>query len=202
VLTLQGGAINAFTDSDFLLNQSRAFSETGGDIAIWSSNADVNAGQGARTTASVPPVVVRIDVNGYSTVNSTGAVSGAGIGAFQPDTTGQAPNIYLIAPRGTVDAGDAGVRSAGSVFIAAAQVANANAIQANGAISGAPSSSAVSVPASGDNAAAAAAQAAQAVSSGSGAGSERPLIIVDVLGFLADESEACGDDDRKRGKCY
>ncbi len=204
VLTLQGGAINSFTDGDFLLNQSRAFSEAGGDIAIWSSNADVNAGQGPRTGADIPPVVVRIDENAFSIVNASGAVSGAGIGAFQPDKTGQAPDVFLIAPRGTVDAGDAGVRSAGNVFIAAFQVANANAIQAQGAVSGdqSPAAANLGVQSSGNAASAAAVQAAQAVASAGSGQSERPMVVVDVLGFLADEPDSCSDDDRKRGKCY
>ncbi len=203
VLTLRGGSIDSFTDGDFLLNQSRAFTEEGGDIAIWSSNADVNAGQGPRTTADVPPVVVRIDENADSQVSTTSAVSGAGIGAFQPDGEGLAPDVFLIAPRGTVDAGAAGVRSAGNVFVAAFQVANADAIQATGAISGAGGPATVNVGAqtSGDTASAAAAQAAQAASSSSGDANQRPLIFVDVLGFLADESDLCTEDDKRRARC-
>jgi filamentous hemagglutinin family protein len=203
VLTLRGGSIDSFTDGDFLLNQSRAFTEQGGDIALWSSNADVNAGQGPRTTADVPPVEVRIDQNGYSQVSTTSAVSGAGVGAFQADAQGLAPDVFLIAPHGTVDAGDAGVRSAGNVFIAAFQVANADAIQAQGAISGAGGPAAVNVAAqtSGDAAASAAAQAAQSVARSQNT-PERPLILVDVLGFLADESDTCSPEDHKKGKCY
>ncbi len=203
VLTLRGGAIDSFTDGDFLLNQSRAFTEEGGDVAIWSSNASVNAGQGPRTTADVPPVQVLIDENGYSQVSTTSAVSGAGIGAFQPDSQGLAPDVFLIAPRGTVDAGDAGVRSAGNVFIAAFQVANADAIQAQGVISGAGGPAAVNVAAqtSGDAASTAAAAAAQAVARSQNT-PERPVILVDVLGFLADESDSCSAEDRKKGKCY
>ncbi len=204
VLTLQGGSIESFTDGDFLLNQSRAFTEEGGDIAIWSSNADVNAGQGPRTTADIPPVIVRVDENGYSSVNGAGAVSGAGIGAFGSGPLSLAPDVFLIAPRGTVDAGDAGVRSAGNVFIAAFQVANANAIQAQGTVSGdnSPAAVNVGVQSSGDAASAAAAQAAQAATAGGATQGDRPLIIVDVLGFLADESDSCSDDDRRKGKCY
>jgi filamentous hemagglutinin family protein len=203
VLTLRGGSIDSFTDGDFLLNQSRAFTEQGGDIAIWSSNADVNAGQGPRTTADVPPVQVLIDEDGYSQVSTTSAVSGAGIGAFAPDAEDLAPDVFLMAPRGTVDAGAAGVRSAGNVFIAAFQVANADAIQAQGTVSGAGGPAAVNVSAqtSGDAASAAAAQAAQAVAGGQNA-PDRPVILVDVLGFLADESETCSDEERKKGRCY
>ena len=202
MLTLRGGSIDSFTDGDFLLNQSRAFTEEGGDLALWSSNADVNAGQGPRTTADVPPVVVRIDADGFSQVSTTSAVSGAGIGAFQPDSNDLAPDVFLIAPRGTVDAGDAGVRSSGNVFIAAFQVANADAISAQGTISGSGVAGPVNVAAqtSGDAAGAAAAQAAQqAVSQRSQ--NDRPLIYVDVLGYLADEDPTCSPEEKARGKC-
>jgi hypothetical protein len=203
VLTLRGGNIDSFTDGDFLLNQSRAFTELGGSIALWSSNADVNAGQGPRTTADVPPLVVLISENGYAQDSTNSAVSGAGIGAFQPDSAGLAPDVFLMAPRGTVDAGAAGVRSAGNVYIAAFQVANANAIQAAGTISGTGGPAAVNVGAqsSGDAASAAAAQAARAASGSGAEPVERPLIIVDVLGFLPDESNLCTEDDKRKGKC-
>ena len=202
VLTLDGGNIQSFTDGDFLLNQSRAFTEAGGDVALWSSNADVNAGQGPRTTGTVPPVEVHIDENGYSTIDTTGAVSGAGIGAFAPDGTALAPSVYLIAPRGTVDAGDAGVRSSGNVFIAAYAVANANAISAQGTISGVQTTAAVNVGAqtSGNAANAAAAQAAEAVS-GSQNQDQRPLIVVDVLGYISGDLDECQPEEKARGVC-
>ncbi|MBV9994452.1 MAG: filamentous hemagglutinin family protein [Caulobacteraceae bacterium] len=204
VLTLRGGSIDSFTDGDFLLNQSRAFTEEGGDIAIWSSNADVNAGLGPRTTADVPPVVVRIDENGLSQASTTSAVSGAGIGAFQPDASGLAPDVFLIAPRGTVDAGAAGVRSAGNVYVAAFQVANADAIQAQGTITGTGAAAPVDVAAqsSGDVASAAASQAAQAASSSGNDANQRPIIFVDVLGYLADESKSCSVDEQRHGVCH
>jgi len=203
VLTLKGGAIDSFTDVDFLLNQSRAFTEQGGDVALWSSNADVNAGQGPRTTPDVSPAVVHIDEDAVSQVFTNAAVSGAGIGAFAPDASGLAPDVFLMAPRGTVDAGDAGVRSAGNVFIAAFQVANADAIQAQGTISGAGGPAAVNVSAqsSGDAASAAAAQAAQAASGAQNEPIQRPFIIVDVLGFLPDEATICTEDDKRAAKC-
>jgi hypothetical protein len=202
VLTLRGGDIESFTDGDFLLNQSRAFTEEGGDVVLWSSNADVNAGQGPRTTADVPPLVVTFDQDAYSTVSTTAAVSGAGIGAFGTDDEGLSPDVFLIAPRGTVDAGDAGVRSSGNVFVAAYQVANADAIQAQGTISGAGATAAVNVSAqtSGNAAGAAAAQAAQSTASQANQ-AQRPLIFVDVLGYLSDEPEACSDAEKQRGVC-
>jgi len=202
ILTLRGGSIDSFTDQDFLLNQSRAFAEEGGDVAIWSSNADVNAGEGPKTTADVPPVSVLINEDGYSVVNTASAVSGAGIGAFQPDPQGLSSDVFLMAPRGTVDAGAAGVRSSGAIFIAAYAVANTANITAGGAISGAGGTAAVNVSAqsSANSSSAAAAQAAQAAAA-QGGENQRPLISVEVLGYLADETDVCGPEEKAAGTC-
>ncbi|MGI9376718.1 MAG: filamentous hemagglutinin N-terminal domain-containing protein, partial [Tsuneonella suprasediminis] len=83
LLTLSGGAIRSFTDGDFILNQSRVFTQQSGDITMWSSNGDLAAGQGPKSASNFPPVTVRFDENGFSEVNSAGSVSGAGIGSFQ-----------------------------------------------------------------------------------------------------------------------
>ncbi len=204
VLTLQGGSIDGFTDGDFLLNQSRLFSEDGGDIALWSSNADLNAGQGPKTSANFPPIAVSIDENAYSTINQAAGVSGAGIAAFQPDPTTPAPDVFLIAPRGTVDAGAAGVRSAGSIFVAALQVANATNFQTtgNGAISGVNNGPTVNVSAgtAASAASAAAAQAAQAASNSASNSVDTTVITVDVLGYLAGLNDTSDDEDQKRKK--
>jgi filamentous hemagglutinin family protein len=202
ILTLQGGSIESFTDQDFLLNQSRAFTEEGGNITIWSSNADVNAGQGPRTTADVAPAVVNINENGYIQVNTDASVTGAGIGAFNSDSEGLAPDVFLIAPRGTVDAGAAGIRSSGNIFIAAFAVANTAGIQATGTISGSGAPGAVNVSAqtSGNAAAAAVAQAAQAASDSAGQ-FERPIIVVDVLGYLGNETDLCAPQLLLEGRC-
>ena len=47
-----------------------------------------------------------------------------------------ASNVYPIAPRGTFDAGDAGLRSSGTVVIVADKVVNASNIVASGTVSG------------------------------------------------------------------
>ncbi len=110
VLTLRGGNINTFTDGDFLLNQSRVFTEEGGDITMWSSNADLNAGQGPKTSANFPPVLVQVDTNGFVQTDQAGSTTGAGIAALQATPDTPPSNVYLIAPRGTVDAGAASIR--------------------------------------------------------------------------------------------
>ncbi|MFZ0269326.1 filamentous haemagglutinin family protein [Caulobacter sp.] len=183
VLTLRGGKISAFTDGDFVLNQSRLFTEQGGDIAMWSSNGDLNAGQGPKTSSSFPPVRVKIDTNGYATLDQASSVTGAGIAAFQPAPGVTAPNVYLIAPRGTVDAGDAGVRVAGNLFVAALSVSNADNFSVQGATIGVPNTTAA--PTVGADTAAASNAATKLAQQAATARprDDRSIITVEVLGF-------------------
>jgi|GEM_PF-963284 len=193
VLTLNGGTIDAFTDGSFLVNQSRVFTEAGGNIVMWSSNGDLNAGQGPRSASSFPPVTVDTDLDGYSTVDSAGSVSGAGIGAFQREPSDPLSSVILIAPVGLVDAGDAGVRASGDIFVAAARVANADAFSAGGTISGVPSGvAAIGVTPTSAASSAAAAQAAIGGTTQDNSG--RPSIItVDPLGPDASPTDCAND---------
>ncbi|MCK9913307.1 filamentous hemagglutinin family protein [Microbacteriaceae bacterium K1510] len=100
IITLEMGNISTFTDRDVRVAQSRVFTEQGGDILMWSSNGDLDAGRGAKTTVSFPPPVFSCDLGFYCVVDVKGVVSGAGINTLQslPDTP--PGNANLIAPRG------------------------------------------------------------------------------------------------------
>lgn len=190
VLTLDGGSVDSFTDGSFLVNQSRVFSEAGGDITMWSSNGDLNAGQGPRSASNFPPVTVFTTLDGYSAVDSAGSVSGAGIGAFQRSPSDPTSSVILIAPAGLVDAGDAGVRATGDVLVAAARVANADAFSAGGTISGVPARAAT--PSAAAPSSASSVAAAQAKTSNSqDATVHDSIITVDVLGPVDSSSANC-----------
>ena len=192
VLTLRGGAIQSFTDGDFRLNQSRLFTLSGGDVAMWSSNGDLNAGQGPKTSSNFPPITLRFTPDAFSEVDSAGSVSGAGIGALRPSADVAASSVTLIAPVGTVDAGDAGVRASGDVFVAAARVANADNFKVGGASVGVPTTAVVAAPAAPPGATAAvAATAAQARAQEKGSADRESVIRVDVLGFIGGSGEDC-----------
>ncbi|MEI9991673.1 MAG: filamentous hemagglutinin family protein [Rhizomicrobium sp.] len=196
VLTLRGGSISTFTDGDFLLNQSRVFTEQGGDIVMWSSNADLNAGQGPKTSANFPPVQVIVDQNAFSQLDQVGATTGAGIAALRATPDSPESDVYLIAPRGTVDFGDAGVRVSGDLFVAAAQVANADNAQVGGNTFGVPTAVAVDTAGleAASNAAAAGAQATPHFTPPPQ--TDLPSIItVEVLGYGGDNA---ADDEEKR----
>ena len=193
VLSLRGGSIQSFTDGDFRLNQSRLFTLSGGDITMWSSNGDLNAGQGPKTASNFPPIVLRFTPNGLGEVDSAGSVSGAGIAALRPSVDVAASRVTLIAPVGTVDAGDAGVRASGDVFVAAARVANADNFKVGGVSVGVPTTAVVAAPAAPASAAAAtAATAAQAgAQQRSDSTDRRSIIRVDVLGYIGGSGDNC-----------
>ena len=198
VLTLRNGDIDIFTDRSVLLAQSRIFTEQGGDIVAWSSNGDINAGKGAKTTTEIPPLSYICDLDAYCLINPAGQVSGAGIATLQTTAGAAVGNAFLMAPRGTVDAGDAGIRVSGNLVVAAAQVANADNIQVQGQKIGVPVANTVNV-----GALSAASAAASAVShvvdemvdkQRNDARNQQPSVIsVHVLGFGENSSSVEGN---------
>ena len=169
---------------------------------MWSSTGAINAGQGAKTTAEIPPPTYLCTWDAWCRIDARGQVSGAGIATLQTIPGAPTGNVYLIAPRGTVDAGDAGIRVSGNLIVAAAQVANADNIQVQGEKIGVPVAASVNVGAL--NAASAAANAVtKAVDDVNkqqqdDARNKLPSVIsVQVLGF-GDGTGAINDKDRRR----
>jgi filamentous hemagglutinin len=68
----------------------------------------------------------------------TGAVAGSGIRTIQIDPSVPAGNVDLVAPVGTVNAGDAGIGAAGNINIAAQTVLGASNINFGGSATGVP----------------------------------------------------------------
>lgn len=156
IFTSAGGAINIFADRDVNVNESRVMTFFGGDITVWSDHGNINAGRGAKTAvnASPPKNVTKYDQNG----RPIGSIpifippqAGSGIRAvtFSPGAGQQAPpagDIYAFAPRGTLDAGEAGI-SGNTVFLGARQVLNAiNISSLTGVTYGVPVGQTVAAP--------------------------------------------------------
>jgi len=65
----------------------------------------------------------------------SGSVSGGGIATLKKDETVRNAPVRLFAPRGAVDAGDAGIRVSGDLEIGAQQIIGADNISVGGSLS-------------------------------------------------------------------
>lgn len=173
ILTQRYGEINAIASGNFNVNQSRVFSLDGGDMLLWSSNGDIDAGKGAKSALTIPPPTIKQDpVTGNLIVEFPPAVAGSGIQAASNNrkraidrgalvagvSSGSdtyrsrqrffrslgAGNTYLLAPSGVVNAGDAGIQAGGNLLIAAQKVLGADNISVGGVAVGVPTTTAVS----------------------------------------------------------
>ncbi|MEW6438573.1 MAG: filamentous hemagglutinin family protein [Pseudomonadota bacterium] len=190
ILTLESGNVDIFTDQSLLLAQSRVFTEEGGDMTIWSSNGNINAGKGAKTVANVPAPIYVSDENHYNTRDARGEVSGAGIATLAAIPGVPPGDVNLIAPRGTVDAGAAGIRVSGNLNIAALQVLNAFNIQVQGVTTGVPTVATPNVGSLSDASAAsgAATKAITSAGQGNNATAQPSILIVEIEGYGGDDS--------------
>jgi hypothetical protein len=192
IVTVGGGNIWSLVDQDFLVNQSRVFTLKGGDILLWSEHGDIDAGRGSKTASATPPPR-RTVRNGAIVLDITGSIAGSGIGVLLSDATVVPGDVDLIAPEGSVNAGDAGIRAAGNINIAAVTVVGADNISVGGISTGAALAAPVAAPVSTGNVAAEATRAtdaiAQAVADATRAQEElkksfRPsFITVEVIGL-------------------
>lgn len=137
IVTLRGGSVKGFVDDDFLVNQSRVFTLQGGDILLWASHGDIDAGKGSKTARATPPPRL-VFQNNKLTLDVSQSVSGSGIGVLLAKQGITPGDVDLIAPEGEVNAGDAGIRSAGNLNIAALRVIGADNIQVAGVSTGVP----------------------------------------------------------------
>jgi filamentous hemagglutinin family protein len=146
IITERGGDISLFTHNDVDIGSQRIFTLRGGDIMIWSSTGDIAAGSSSTTVQSASPTRVLIDPQtGDVKTDLAGLATGGGIGVLAAVEGVAAGDVDLIAPVGTIDAGDAGIRSLGNISIAALTVLNSANISAGGTTSGTPPAAAPAV---------------------------------------------------------
>lgn len=145
IFTFRGGTIEAYAQYNFLVNKSRVFTLHGGNQVIWSNRGDIDAGAGAKTESATPPPVMVVR-GGQIVLDATNSVTGSGIGALASRDDTPRSNVFLFAPLGTIDAGDAGLRSTGDITLGAQTILNASNIQAGGAVSGAPAAAPAAAP--------------------------------------------------------
>ncbi|WP_434027796.1 filamentous haemagglutinin family protein [[Pseudomonas] boreopolis] len=185
VMTQGQGDIRLFSEQSLLLGLSRIMTTFGGDILAWSEEGDINAGRGARTTVLYTPPRRTYDQWGNVALAPQVPSSGAGIATLNPIPEVAPGDVDLIAPLGTIDAGEAGIRVSGNVNLAALQVLNAQNIQVQGESTGLPVMASVNVSAltSATAAAGSAVQAAQDMVKQQTRQARPSVIQVQVLGF-------------------
>lgn len=135
----------------------------------------------AAAYAVIKPPEVKTDVDAVTSVQEIADIAGSGtIIGFAGVEEG---DVHLIAPEGTVNAGDAGVWVSGNLTLAARFVLNADNIQVGGKVIGAPKaeSAPVNLTFEGDQSKDASKAAEQATRQPQQ--NQPSIIIVEVLGF-------------------
>ncbi|MCX7102558.1 MAG: filamentous hemagglutinin family protein [Methylobacter sp.] len=153
IVAQRQGNINAFVGgkdingigNNFTVNTSRVFTLGGGDILIWSSEGNIDAGKGAKSALSVTMDPPFYDANDKLVYPVPKITSGSGI-RTAASLGVPAGNVFLFAPKGVVDAGEAGIGGS-NVTISATAVLGANNIQVSGTSTGVPVASVGSVAA-------------------------------------------------------
>lgn len=197
-LVTQGqGDIQLYAKGSVLLGLSRIMTTFGGNILAWSAEGDINAGRGSKTTVIYTPPKRVYDNYGLAILSSQVPSSGAGIATLNPIAEVLPGDIDLIAPLGTIDAGEAGIRVSGNVNLAALQVLNAANIQVQGTATGIPTVQAPSISAalSTSNATAATQQTTTPTQS---TNAQPSVIIVEVLGYGGGEAPTGSEDEQRR----
>jgi hypothetical protein len=199
IVTEYGGSVSLLTDGDVDIGRARIFTLRGGDMTIWSTKGNIAAGTSPKTVVTAPPTRVLIDTPSADVATDLGGLAtGGGIGVLA-SVEGVAPgDVYLLAPTGSVDAGDAGIQSTGNLNIAAVSVINADNIAAGGVSVGVPSAAPaaaapVSVSPGASSSTAATSSAAQNMASQSQEKKEieetPSTISVEVLGYGGGEGD-------------
>ncbi|MEI6604702.1 MAG: filamentous hemagglutinin family protein [Verrucomicrobiota bacterium] len=204
IITEAGGNISIFTEKNVSLGISRIFTLRGGNEIIWSSLGNIAAGSSSKTVQSAPPTRVLIDPQSANIITDlAGLATGGGIGVLASVAGVKPGSVDLIAPVGTIDAGDAGIRVSGNLNISAAVVTNSGNISAGGTSTGAapsaPSSPSVSSMSAASTTAGASAATVENASKQESATpppvAEEPLsfISVEVIGYGGGDGGENGD---------
>ena len=202
--TVRGGSISTYSAGSVEVNQSRLATLGGGAILIWAGNTDpakvpnppfnqianIDAGKGSKTELVAPPQSFLIDnATGDIGLDPAAVATGNGI-ATLPAVKGAPPsNIDLIAPDGTVNASDAGIRVSGNFSVAALHVITNGNVTVAGTSVGVPTVVAPNIGGltAASNTAGASSNAADQVANQAAAQTQQQelpsLITVEVLGY-------------------
>ena len=196
ILTQGSGNIDMYSESSILLGESRVLTTFGGNIVIWSATGDINAGIGAKGTVIFAPPGIVYDNYTDIVLAPTVPSSGAGIGTLAPIPNIPPGNVNLVAPVGTIDAGEAGIRASGNANLAARVIVNAANITVAGKTTGIPtivSPNVAAITAASNTVGATNSAASDFARQQAAANENQPagesVIIVEVLGYGGGDSE-------------
>jgi hypothetical protein len=147
IYTASGGAINMFATGDLNVNEARVMTFLGGDVTAWSDYGGINAGRGSKSAISASPPHFKDMGGGLKVLVFQPPSVGSGIRTLTYDPDGPGPllpppegDIFLFAPSGTIDAGEAGI-AGNKLFLGAVQVLNVQNISFAAGSVGVPSTS-------------------------------------------------------------
>ena len=137
IIAQHQGDINILVNKDLEVNQSRVFTLQSGNITVWASEGNIDAGRGAKSATSTQQPISIIDANGNLKVEFPASVSGSGIRAQSGYYDNQIGDVTLVAPKGVINTGEAGIGGK-NITIAATAIIGASNIQALGNTLGIP----------------------------------------------------------------
>jgi hypothetical protein len=190
------GDINTVVRDTLQVNSTRVFALDGGDITVWATQGNIDAGSGENPDTAVATRDVQLDRHGNALITFPPTVSTAGIRSIVSSADTAPGDVFLFAPQGIIDAGDAGIGAAGNLTLAATQVIGADNIDVGGVSVGVPTAPAGPPPGLAGVSALAASVAKQAQESAGSVGegaaeqeAELALLNIDVLGFGEEEED-------------
>jgi hypothetical protein len=208
IVTEYGGSVSIITDGNVDIGRARIFTLRGGDMTIWSTAGDIAAGTSPKTVVTAPPTRVLIDSLSADVATDLGGLATCGgIGVLASVEGVEPGDVYLLAPSGSVDAGDAGIQSTGNLNIAAVAVINADNIAAGGNSAGVPSAAPpapapVSVSPGASSSTAATSSAAQNMASQNQEQKEveqsPSMISVEILGYGGGEGDGEKEEENEQ----
>ena len=138
VLTINGGEIRITTGLGTIINTSRILTARGGDITIWSTFGDIDAGKGRKSALSNPARTYKLTADGGILYEVNPSFIGSGISTQKGTLDAREADVDLYAPNGIINAGDAGISVSGNIYLGALEIRGADNIQAAGEIKGLP----------------------------------------------------------------